>query len=117
MAYKFEGDRYEFLNLLDRNPGLMIFKYTAEWCKPCQSIKKEVDTHFKNISGQKVVCFEIDIDKCFDLFAFMKTKKMIKGVPTLMAYKMGSNNYIPDDSISGADVNEVNKFFDRCRKL
>jgi len=35
----------------------------------------------------------------------------------LMAYKMGSNNYIPDDSISGADVNEVNKFFDRCRKL
>ena len=47
----------------------------------------------------------------------MKTKKMIKGVPTLMAYKMGSNNYIPDDSISGADVNEVNKFFDRCRKL
>ena len=78
MAYKFEGDRYEFLNLLDRNPGLMIFKYTAEWCKPCQSIKKEVDAHFKNISGQKVVCFEIDIDKCFDLFAFMKTKKMMK---------------------------------------
>ena len=52
MAYKFEGDRYEFLKLLERNPGLMIFKYTAEWCKPCQSIKKEVDAHFKNISGQ-----------------------------------------------------------------
>jgi thiol-disulfide isomerase/thioredoxin len=117
MAYKFEGDRYAFLNLLDRNPGLMIFKYTAEWCKPCKSIKNEVDAHFKSISGEKVVCFEIDIDQCFDLFAFMKTKKMIKGVPTLMAYKIGSKSYIPDDSISGADVNEVNNFFDRCRKL
>jgi hypothetical protein len=42
---------------------------------------------------------------------------MMKGIPTMMAYKKGTTSYAPDDSISGADINEVNDFFMRCRKL
>ena len=42
---------------------------------------------------------------------------MMKGIPTLMAYKKGSTSFVPDDSISGADIGEVNAFFDRCRKM
>jgi len=117
MAYQLEGDRNYFLQLLNENRGLMIFKYTAGWCKPCQTIKKEVDAHFENISSDSVLCFEVDVDECFDLFAYMKTKKMMKGIPTLMAYKKGNNSFVPDDSISGADINEVNAFFERCRKM
>jgi hypothetical protein len=63
------------------------------------------------------LCYEIDIDECFDLFAFMKTKKMMKGIPTMMAYKRGTTSFVADDSISGTDIGEVNAFFDRCRKL
>ena len=51
MTYLFEGDRNDFLKLLNDNKGVMIFKYTADWCKPCQSIKTEVDAHFKSISS------------------------------------------------------------------
>lgn len=116
MAQEFEGDRNDFLNLLKSNNGVMIFKFTASWCKPCQSIKSFVDEHFKTITSDTIQCFEVDVDECFDLFAFMKTKKMMKGIPTLMAYRMGSTSFVCDDSISGADINEVNDFFMRCRK-
>ena len=117
MTYQFQGDRNYFIKLLNENKGVMIFKYTAEWCKPCQSIKREVDAHFSRISNDSVLCFEVDVDENFDLFAYMKTKKMMKGIPTLMAYKKGTTSFVPDDSISGADMGEVNAFFERCRKM
>ena len=31
MAYVFEGDRTAFLTLLKHNPGVLIFKFTADW--------------------------------------------------------------------------------------
>jgi thioredoxin 1 len=118
MALEFEGDRNVFLQLLQNNNGVLIFKFTADWCKPCQLIKSDVDKHFESISAlENVFCYEVDVDENFDLFAFMKTKKMMKGIPTMMAYKKGTTSYAPDDSISGADINEVNDFFMRCRKL
>ena len=117
MTYMFEGDRNDFLKLLNENKGVMIFKYTADWCKPCQSIKNFIDTRVVSITSDTIKCFEVNIDECFDLFAFMKTKKMMKGIPTLMAYKKGNTSFVPDDSISGADIGEVNAFFERCRNM
>ena len=117
MTYLFEGDRNDFLKLLNENNGVLIFKYTADWCKPCQTIKKEVDAHFRKISCPVILCFEVNIDECSDLFSFMKTKKMIKGIPILMAYKKGNTSFVPDDSISGADIGDVNSFFERCRNM
>jgi len=117
MAYLFEGDRNSFLKLLNENTGVMIFKYTADWCNPCQSIKTQVDAHFRKISCPMILCFEVNVDECSDLFSFMKTKKMIKGIPTLMAYKKGNTSFVPDDSISGADIGDVNSFFERCRNM
>jgi len=117
MSYVFEGDRTAFLTLLKQNPGVLIFKFTADWCKPCQSIKNVVDAHFEKITTDNILCYEIDIDDCFDLFAYMKTKKMMKGIPTMMAYKRGTTSFAPDDSISGADIGDVNAFFDRCSKM
>ena len=117
MAQEFSGDRNDFLAILKSNQGVMIFKYTADWCKPCKTIKTLVYSHFETLSSENTRCFEVDIDDNFDLFAYMKTKKMMKGIPTLMAYKQGTTSFIPDDSISGTDVNEIIAFFSRCRKM
>jgi thiol-disulfide isomerase/thioredoxin len=117
MALEFEGDRNAFLQLLKENPGVLIFKFTADWCKPCQTIKTEVDAHFERISSDRIKCIEVNVDEAFDLFAFMKTKKMMKGIPTMLAYKKGNTNFAPDDSISGAELNEVNDFIGRCEKM
>ena len=117
MAQEFSGERNDFLAILKSNPGVMIFKYTADWCKPCKTIKTLVDSHFETLSSENTMCFEVDIDDNFDLFSYMKTKKMMKGIPTLMAYKQGTTSFVADDSISGTDVNEIIAFFARCRKM
>lgn len=117
MALEFNGDRNTFLQLLKENPGVLIFKFTADWCKPCQTIKQYVDAHFERISSARIKCIEVDVDEAFDLFAFMKTKKMMKGIPTMLAYKKGNTNFAPDDSISGAELSEVNDFIARCEKM
>ena len=117
MALEFEGDRNAFLQLLKENPGVLIFKFTADWCKPCKTIKQYVDAHFERISSERIKCIEVNVDEAFDLFAFMKTKKMMKGIPTMLAYKKENTNFAPDDSISGAELNEVNDFIARCEKM
>ena len=117
MANQFEGNRKEFLDLLSENPGVFIFKFTAEWCKPCQIIKEDVQHYFQEITSEKIKCFEVDVDENFDLYAFMKTKKMIKGIPMLMAFKKGNIEYYPDNSISGTNLNEIKTFFDCAEKM
>ncbi len=38
---------------------------------------------------------------------------MINGIPAILAYYAGNTNYVPDDSVAGADPSGVNAFFDR----
>ena len=35
------------LSILKENTGIMVFKFGAEWCAPCQSIKDDVEQYFK----------------------------------------------------------------------
>ena len=57
------------------------------------------------------MCIEIDIDESTDIFAFLKQKKMVRGVPTLFLYRQGKDNYIPDESVSGTNNVELDYFF------
>lgn len=107
------NSRQDFLNLLAKNPGLVILKLGATWCGPCKKIKPVVDAFFAS-SPDNVVCCEIDVDESFDLYAFLKSKKMVNGIPVLLCYKAGNISYIPDDSVTGSDPVELDKFFKRC---
>ena len=110
----FEGTRNDFLNLLKTNPGIMIFKFGAEWCKPCQEIKGLIDTLTLNLP-ENIVFYDVDVDESFDLYAFMKTKKMVRGIPTILRYNAGNDSYISDDSISGTNEKEITTFFTGCK--
>ena len=109
-------NRTVFLNLLKDNPGIIILKFGASWCKPCKLIETPVYNFFGS-SPDNVICGDIDIDDSFDVFSYLKTKKMVSGVPTLLCYKKGNITYIPDDSVSGSDLNNLNAFFIRCIRL
>ena len=109
-------NRTVFLNLLKDNPGIIILKFGASWCKPCKLIETPVYNFFGS-SPDNVICGDIDIDDSFDVFSYLKTKKMVSGVPTLLCYKKGNITYIPDDSVSGSDLNNLNAFFIRCVRL
>ena len=109
---KFET-RNDFFQLLSNNPGLIIVKFGAEWCGPCKLIAPVLEGFFAT-SPDNVVCADIDVDESFDIYAFMKSKKMVNGIPVILCYKKGNTTFIPDDSITGADPGQLHAFFTRC---
>jgi len=109
---KFES-RHDFFKLLTNNPGLIIVKFGAQWCGPCKLISPVLEGFFAT-SPNNVVCADIDVDESFDIYAFMKSKKMVNGIPVILCYKKGNISFIPDDSITGADPGQLHAFFTRC---
>ena len=106
-------NRESFFHLLKHNPGLIVIKLGAEWCGPCKQIKNVVHAFFAS-SPPEVVCADIDVDKCFDFYSFLKSKKMANGIPLILCYKKGNVTFIPDDSITGSDAGQLHLFFKRC---
>ena len=102
-----------FFHLLEHNPGLIILKLGASWCGPCKKIEPIVHGFFAT-SPDEVVCGDIDIDDSFELYALLKNKKMVNGIPVMLCYKKGNETFIPDDSITGADPAALDAFFKRC---
>lgn len=102
--------RKDLMNILSKNPGLIFLKLGATWCKPCELINDIVDETF-NKMPTNVLCFKIDVDESFDLYAFLKTKKMVQGIPTILCYYKDNESYVPDDSVSGTDTNLLHNFF------
>ena len=106
-------NRDAFFHLLKHNTGLIVIKLGAEWCGPCKQIRTVVHGFFAS-SPPEVICADIDVDKSFDFYSFLKSKKMVNGIPVLLCYKKNNTTYIPDDAVTGSDPNELHKFFTRC---
>lgn len=106
-------NRNEFLKLLKLNPGLVIVKLGASWCGPCKKIAHLVDAFFAS-SPPDVICADIDVDDSIDLYSYLKTKRMVNGIPVILMYKRGNVSFIPDDSVTGADPGALDAFFKRC---
>tara|TARA_B100001094_G_C18060965_1_gene735039 strand:- start:214 stop:567 length:354 start_codon:yes stop_codon:yes gene_type:complete len=94
---------------------LIIIKFTANWCGPCKNIKPITQEYIKKLPSS-IKYIEIDIDESLDLYVFLKNKKMVNGIPAILAYYPGEkdNFYIPDDSCLGGNINNVKQFFERC---
>jgi thiol-disulfide isomerase/thioredoxin len=107
-------NRTEFLEAIKQNNSLLIVKFGATWCKPCKKSRDLVLEQMRNLPDD-VNCADIDIDDSFDVFAYLKAKKMVKGVPVILCYKKENDTFVPDDSVSGADENNIRAFFDRCK--
>ena len=112
-------DLHVFQNTLINNKGLVILKFGASWCNPC----KTVEPYFKNFYqyvkqkdnpvSEKIECINIDVDDSFELYATMKRLRMVKGLPTFLAFYKGNHSYISDDSFIGNDIPSLQGFFNR----
>ena len=114
---EYTGGRDVFMELLKINPGVFIFKFGADWCNPCKKIKKFIDKVSLVLPTNVMYIYSVDVDECFDLYAYLKQKKMVSGIPAMLAYKAGNHSYAPDASVSGIDENELKHFFDTCLKM
>jgi thiol-disulfide isomerase/thioredoxin len=106
-------DRTELLDLLGQNPGVIIIKFHADWCKPCKRITAHVHALFE-LMPREVLCLNMNIDDNIDLFAYLKRMKMLRGIPAIFAYYKGNVAYVPDHSISGTNLGEISTFFATC---
>jgi len=108
-------NKQSFQNALDTNPGIIIIKFGAEWCGPCKKIEGHVKI-LMNKMPNNVQCYVIDIDNSLEIYSFLKNKKMVNGIPVILAYYSENTSYIPDDVVIGADVVKINEFFERSYK-
>lgn len=107
------NDRGHFADMLNSNPGIIIVKFGAEWCGPCKAIENEVKDYFSRMPDN-VQCAIIDVDESFDIYALLKQKRMINGIPAILAYNKGNLNYIPDNIIIGTNKQQLQTFFSNC---
>tara|TARA_B110000483_G_scaffold243669_1_gene335197 strand:+ start:10750 stop:11139 length:390 start_codon:yes stop_codon:yes gene_type:complete len=110
----------DFKTLLNNIPNkIIILKFTADWCKPCHKIKTYVNDWFNKLPDNFII-IEIDIDETMDLYYKLKTKKMVNGIPSILAYYGNTQRdmdkwFIPSDSVVGGNVDEINLFFTRSQ--
>jgi thiol-disulfide isomerase/thioredoxin len=108
-------------NELSERNSIILLKFSAKWCKPCRTIKPLCD-YFFSVMPRNIQLFNIDIDEQMDLYIQLKSKKMLKGIPTMMMWAPPLTDetkpwYVADEIVSGADEKEVKNFFDRCAKV
>ena len=94
-----------FSEIINQEKPVLV-DFFAEWCGPCNMmspILKEV----KDILGDKVVIIKIDVDKNQSLAA----KYQVKGVPTLILYKLGKQVWRQSGAVQKNDlVSIINNF-------
>ena len=102
--------RNDFSQKLKENKKMLVLKFGAEWCGPCKQIDPIVCA-FMESSPENMDCYMFDVDDCFDLYAYMKSKKITQAIPTLLAYKSGNTTIAPDFIVVGSDTTKVQSFF------
>ena len=108
-------DRNHFISILKENKGHLIFKFGADWCKPCNDIKDTIYELYSNMPDD-VTCFDIDVDESFDIYAYLRSKRIMAGIPTIIVYKKDNDMIGPDHNISGNNKVEIKKLFDDIKK-
>ena len=110
-----ELTRQDYTNIINNKTKPLFVKFTATWCGPCKKIKPLVDNFLTTDTLNKLQYLEIDIDDSIDVYAFMKSKKMLNGVPTLLFYAMDNKSFVPTYSISTGNENIVNEFLNTVK--
>ena len=109
-------DRQRFIEVLQENEGVVVVKYGATWCRPCKVIEPYLEEK-KRTLAVNTTYHELDVDEDFDLYAHLKSKKQVVGVPVLLAYKKGNITPYADKSVTGTNRSDIDYFFQSLKTL
>ena len=100
--------RDEFVELQKANLSVLIVFFTATWCKPCQTIKSYVNNKLMK-AGYNYLCLDVDVNP--EIYSSFRAKKQVRGIPVLLAFKAENVSFIPNASVSGTNLLEIDAFF------
>jgi thiol-disulfide isomerase/thioredoxin len=110
----------ELYQHLQNSTKTTIIKFGAVWCSPCKKIEPFFYNYLDNLREQ-FNWIIIDIDVSYDLYGFLKGKRIVTGVPCFLRFNKRENrenndiiSYVPDDILIGANRNELDQFFLRA---
>lgn len=105
---KFDN-RSQFEELLRSDHHGVFVQFTASWCGPCKRISPIVSSFMRD-NATKLVCCRLDVDQNADLYAFLKRKKLINGIPCLYYYDENNHEVPPTSTITGGNEANVAAF-------
>lgn len=104
-------DRAQFQALVSCNTNrILVLKLGADWCGPCKKVKPLIHSLAEKMP-ENVSVLDIDVDDSFDLYAWLKSRKQVNGIPVLLAYYPGNETFASDYAITGADPHAIDGFF------
>lgn len=99
--------------MLKENQGIIIFKFTADWCTYCSKIQPHVQKNINKLP-KNIQYYVIDVDENIELYSFFKNKKRLNGIPAFFAFYKDNSSYIPNETVIGANIQELDLFFEKC---
>ena len=103
-------DRNVFLSLLGAERDWIVVWLSAPWCKFCVGSEPSVQCRMNNLRND-ITVLHLNIDKSPDLYAVLRSKKQVRGIPALLAYKPGNTTYFADASCVGAQAADLDAFY------
>jgi thiol-disulfide isomerase/thioredoxin len=103
-------------SLLNQNPGLIVVKFQADWCKPCRRIEPHVKKWLDR-RPQWVHAYIVDVDEDSRLYSYYVNKRLVRGIPAIIVFAQGNTTPIFDDSVNSSDLGEIDTFFAKWFRL
>jgi thiol-disulfide isomerase/thioredoxin len=104
--------KVDFQNIVTSNHGVVVFKFSADWCAPCKKILPIVDSFKKTIEQKdNIIWYDIDVDDSIEIFGWLKTKRIVNGVPSIIAYFEENDTIYPNEFVLGANEKDLDILF------
>jgi len=108
------NSKKKFLEIIEKNTGTVVFKFSAEWCAPCKKILPIVNEFKEKIKDDETIkWYDIDVDESIEVFGMLKTKRIVSGVPSLLVYFEDNDEIYPDEFVNGANEKDIEHVFSK----